>query len=230
MHDIEKNIMNFFQQLINDKNHRYKSWEHCFLYFSQDINKIDKKIACLHLSFYLASWGMYRGSSFLLWKDYLIHYEVVKEILKYKHLQNIDFNHFDAEDKNFKDIFELSKFIKNWYQNNIKFIPGKPKKEINVTDTLITKILLGTLGCVPAYDRFFKNGLKIKNIQPYTKLSRKSFLEVIKFYQENRNDFLKVQKTIEEKVGAKYPMMKLVDMYFFNLGFTSFNKLSNRNI
>ena len=230
MHNIENNIMNFFQQLITDKNHRYKSWEHCFLYFSQDIDKIDKEIACLHLSFYLASWGMYRGSSFLLWQDYLIHHKVVEEILKYKHLQNIDFNYFNAEDKNFEDIFKLSEFIENWYPDNIKDIPEKPKKGINVTDTLLTKILLGTLGCIPAYDRFFKDGLKTKNIQPYTKLSGKSFLEVVKFYQENKNDFLKVQKSIEEKVGVKYPIMKLVDMYFFTLSFTSSNKSLERNI
>jgi hypothetical protein len=230
MHDIENNIMDFFQQLINDENHRYKSWEHCFLYFAQDINKIDKEIACLHLSFYLASWGMYRGSSFLLWQDYLIHNQVVEEILKYKYLQKIDFNNFDKNHQNFKDIFELSKFIKNWYPNNIKDIPEKPDKGINVTDTLLTKILLGTLGCIPAYDRFFKDGLKIKNIQPYTKLSEKSFLEVVKFYQKNKDDFLRVQQNIEKKVGVKYPIMKLVDMYFFTLSFTSSNKSLERNI
>ena len=27
------------------------------------------------------------------------------------------------------------------------------------TDTLLTKILLGTVGCVPAYDRYFKKTL-----------------------------------------------------------------------
>jgi hypothetical protein len=43
------------------------------------------------MAFYLASWGMYRGSSFLLWKDYLIHQEVVDNIIAKKHLQDIDF-------------------------------------------------------------------------------------------------------------------------------------------
>ena len=27
------------------------------------------------------------------------------------------------------------------------------------TDTLITKILLGTMGCIPAYDKFLKDGI-----------------------------------------------------------------------
>ena len=31
----------------------------------------------------------------------------------------------------------------------------------NLSETLITKILMGTLGCVPAYDRYFVKGNKI---------------------------------------------------------------------
>ena len=36
----------------------------------------------LHLAFYLASWGMYRGSSFLLQKDYKVLVPIVEEVLK----------------------------------------------------------------------------------------------------------------------------------------------------
>jgi len=36
----------------------------------------------LHHAFYLASWGMYRGSSFLLQKDYKVLTPIVEEILK----------------------------------------------------------------------------------------------------------------------------------------------------
>ncbi len=79
MGDIKDKIISFYDLMAEDEHHRYKSWEHCFSYF--DKKEIDTNIACLHLAFYLAIWGMYRGSSFLLWKDYLIHIEVVKEIL-----------------------------------------------------------------------------------------------------------------------------------------------------
>jgi len=221
MPNIKKNILSFFEQLINDENHRYKSWEHCYLYFSKPKEEINIDIACLHLSFYLASWGMYRGSSFLLWQDYLIHKEVVKEILKYKHLQEIDFSDINKNSKEFKEIFELSNFIKNWYPQNVKKIPEKPTKDINVTDTLLTKILLGTLGCIPAYDRFFLDGLKMKNIRPYTKLSEKNFLKIIDFYNENKQEFLAIQQHIKEKINVEYPVMKLVDMYFFILSYSS---------
>ena len=200
--------MNFMEPMIKDNNHRYKSWEHCFQYFSQDIEQINEDVACLHLSFYLASWGMYRGSSFLLQKDYLVHKDVVREILKYKYLQDMDLNKVSKIDKEFKDIFVLSNFIKQSSSYNH-----------HVTDTLLTKILLGTLGCVPAYDRFFLKTLKSKKISPWTKFSEKNLFELIKFYRNEKDTFLKIQLGIQEKIGIKYPIMKLIDMYFFTLGF-----------
>lgn len=36
----------------------------------------------LHLAFYLASWGMYRGSCFIFHKDYKVHTTIVEAILK----------------------------------------------------------------------------------------------------------------------------------------------------
>jgi hypothetical protein len=191
-----------------DNNHRYKSWEHCFEYFSQHEECISTDIASLHLSFYLASWGMYRGSSFLLQKDYKYHYKAVSKLLEYKDLQKINFLEINNNSNEFKRIFELSKELRSCYQKN------------NITDTLLTKILLGTLGCVPAYDRFFKAGLKAKGIEPYSRFSEKSFQEVLKFYQNNKDNFDAVKKTID------YPAMKLLDMYFFKIGVDSETKSS----
>ena len=173
------------------------------------------KLACLHLSFYLASWGMYRGSSFLLWKDYLVHREVVKRILSLQHLRNIDFSERCAAE--IDEIFELSSWIRNWYQQNIRYVNGTAKK-IHVTDTLVTKILLGTLGCIPAYDRYFIEGLRSKGLSHST-LTKKHFLSVVEFYKRNKDDFDSVQQSINRKSGIYYPAMKLVDMYFWQLGF-----------
>ncbi|WP_167357013.1 hypothetical protein [Paenibacillus pectinilyticus] len=37
-------------------------------------------------------------------------------------------------------------------------------QSVNVTETLVTKVILGTIGCVPANDRFFQNGLKMQTM------------------------------------------------------------------
>ena len=213
MKDIRSRIRSFHRQLQLDENHRYTSWEHCFSYFSKD--NMDESIACLHLSFYLASWGMYRGSSFLLWKDYLVHREVVRHILPLKHLRNIDFS--KRCDSKIDEIFELSSWIRNWYQHNINHVNGKAKK-INATNTLVTKILLGTLGCIPAYDRYFIEGLRAKGLS-YSNLSKTNFLSVVEFYRRYRHDFDSVQRSIKPTSGIQYPAMKLVDMYFWQIGF-----------
>jgi hypothetical protein len=70
MSDIERNIVRLHRSLAVDEHHRYRSWEHCYRYFRQRRHlRADRDIdhAALQLGFYLASWGMYRGSSFLLW-------------------------------------------------------------------------------------------------------------------------------------------------------------------
>ena len=58
-------FLNGFTQLLGLPNHRYLSWEHCYLMFSNEIQQANPNIdlLSLHLGFYLASWGMMRASS-----------------------------------------------------------------------------------------------------------------------------------------------------------------------
>ncbi len=76
-----------YYQDAKSPNSRELSWIHCYYSFYQAFQTPEKSEElydnlALHLAFYLASWGMYRGSSFLLDYDYLIHMGVVKELLK----------------------------------------------------------------------------------------------------------------------------------------------------
>ena len=87
MTSIERSIVRFHRRLEDDEHHRYRSWGHCFRWF-RERNRIRSeqgiKHSALQLGFYLASWGMYRGSGsgFLLWKNYRIHRYAVREVLK----------------------------------------------------------------------------------------------------------------------------------------------------
>jgi hypothetical protein len=62
---INSNIEKYLSGITTDEFHRYKSWDNCFQAFS--VSK-QLEIQVLELAFYLASWGMYRGSSGLLQK------------------------------------------------------------------------------------------------------------------------------------------------------------------
>ena len=79
------NAFEEFASSTKQKNHRYLSWEHCYQQFrlvrlERDKKEPDLDYLSLQLAFYLASWGMYRGSSFLLQRDYKVHIPIVKEI------------------------------------------------------------------------------------------------------------------------------------------------------
>ena len=57
--DIEKSsVEKYLSNMVQDSNHRFKSWEYCYTAFG-NLDSVD--YLSLHLAFYLASWGMYRG-------------------------------------------------------------------------------------------------------------------------------------------------------------------------
>ncbi len=209
--DVYVKVKDFHSRLTDYKHHRYLSWEHCYDYFGQDEIDLDK--ACLHMAFYLASWGMYRGSSFLLWKDYLIHQEVVKRLLEKKRLRKVN---ADYSSSDISEIIELCVWVRDWYKGNTGKINGEDR-EANATDTLVTKIVLGALGCVPAYDRYFIDGLRDKEIGPLNP-NQKGIKALVDFYISHRDQFDSLQAEIQTIGGTPYPAMKLVDMYFWQIG------------
>lgn len=212
----KKLIQDFHKSIKEDKQHRYKSWEHCYKAFQTTNNN---ELLSLHLGFYLASWGMYRGSSGLLQKDYTVHQRAVEIILdkKYKPIHLTITNKLNFEDNNvIKLILDLKEELSSHY-SEITYKKGveEPSK-ITATDTLITKIMLGALGCVPAYDRYFKTGFKESGLSG-GKLGKKSLTNLFGFIENNIELITKAQQELLEQ-GTYYPVMKIVDMYFFNLG------------
>lgn len=213
---IRETIMRYYEPTLNNSYHRYNSWENCYKYFrSRRLNttRTISDLDCLHLGFYLASWGMYRGSGFLLGKSYEIHKTVIHELLdnKYKILWNIKIEKLKKDSKEFKLLFTLFDLLKDIYSNEIK-------DNKNVTDTLITKVLLGTMCCTPAYDKYFKDGCYRRKVHPYFNFTKKSYLGIVKYYNDNEEEFIKASKQISKLSKVKYPPMKLVDMYFWQIG------------
>lgn len=226
--DIDTNLLiekidKFLDEIDKDENSRYMSWEHCYRQFrvSKDKSLAEKDIdfLSLHLAFYLASWGMYRGSSFLLQKDYKVHKDTVRELYKekYKPLWGISCQDLLQED-NLNRIFDLKEKLNTIYIEKRKNLDSHK----NVSDILISKILMGTLGCVPAYDRFFVAAIRKYNIASGV-FSKKSIYNLAKFYEDNRTSFEKCRKNILRK-NFQYPQIKLIDMCFWQIGYDLENK------
>ncbi|WP_118788757.1 hypothetical protein [Haemophilus haemolyticus] len=218
----------FYEELKGQDRHRYLSWEHCYTQFyeaRQNPEKANVDNLSLHLAFYLASWGMYRGSSFLLQYDYTIHYSVVKEILKkeYDKLLGIECKELNSE-QTLLLLKKLNSEISSIYKHFRSNIGGEDIKQ-DISKTLVTKVLLGALGCVPAYDRFFVDAVK-KNEVTTGNYNIASLQKLIKFYEEHqerleelRSKFLIENEFNEDKKTLLYPQMKVLDMGFWKIGF-----------
>ncbi|AWX43617.1 hypothetical protein HME9304_00608 [Flagellimonas maritima] len=203
---MEKIIYNYIVT-NNQPFQRYNSWNHCFKAFD---TIDDQKLLSLHLGFYLASWGMYRGSSKLLERDYLVHEDAIEIIEKYKYLrcgleQEIALH-------NLEGILNLIQDLSFYY---------KTTHDVTPTDTLISKIILGTLGCLPAFDRFFIDGVKEKEYS-FKTLKKKSLESLFTFVETNQLELKNIQK-----LHPQYPIMKIVDMYYWQIGFEK-SRVENR--
>ena len=213
--DVKKSINQFLEG--NGKNkgrksdERYASFDFCYNYFYSFYkrNKLDEladeknlQMSCLQLGFYLASWGMMRGSSFLLEKSVKNYKNLIVAISKMNpKLWEIDVDKYDEDN---------IRLLLNCKQQIIEVL-GKENKP---SDTLITKIMLGVFANIPAYDQYFRKSLKLHSV------NKKSLLKIKKFYNENKEtfdsfkihtfDFLTSQET-----DIIYPKAKLIDMYGF---------------
>lgn len=206
-------------QIKSDPNDRLRSWEHCYKAFhdARAGENADCDYLGLMLAFYLASWGMYRGSSFLLQKDYKVHTPVVEEILKpeYDSLFGIECKRLRKQDEQ-ERLQKLCRFLSEYYDGIRKTVKTNDVKN-KLSDTLITKVLMGALGCVPAYDRFFVEGVKDQSITTGI-YSMKSLLNLVDFYEDNMERLEELRKTLYA-YDLPYPQMKLLDMGFWQIGF-----------
>lgn len=207
-------IWDYYNETIQDAHGRYLSWQHCYQAFSENRHRTDEKTLdylALHLAFYLASWGMYRGSSFLLQKDYKVHIPVVKILQEEQYIPLVGISAENlCEERNLDLLDALGQRIRDCYAKEKPSFEGSPN---NATDTLITKILLGTLGCVPAYDRYYVQSVKKNNVSSGL-YNRNSVRDVARFYCAHKTAFEALRQRLSA-CGVEYPPMKLMDMCFW---------------
>lgn len=220
--DIEyyiRHVKDYFGTMSEDEHSRYLSWEHCHAFFVKNRHAPDEEtldLLCLHLAWYLASWGMLRGGAFLLQKDYKVHMPVVRLLTSERigHLYNLSIDALCRMDT-IDEIMALSDEIVAAYRKKTRQDGlGKGK---TASATLVTKILLGTLGCTPAYDRYFRQALIQSGIASGT-FGRTSLLQLAKFYRANRGEFEACRKEMSSN-GIEYTPMKVLDMCFWQIGF-----------
>lgn len=208
---IIKNLCLYLEEYENSNKKdidRYASYDHCHQYFIvHKKEKIDDEVAYMHIAFYLASWGMYRGSSILLQHSYKIY----KPLILFIKLDGCNNNQcFNIDINNYKEQAEYIIKVKNKISNLLK--KGTNNNEFKPTETLLSKIMMGIYGCVPAYDLFFKESLTSFDVSPKT-FSQKGLINIQEFYINNCY-------AIENSgLIEKYTRAKVLDNIFWLYGY-----------
>jgi hypothetical protein len=229
--------VNRYYSTINDEAQtfpRLKAWEFVWVYRkSFDIagelihpNNIEK--TALHVGFYLANWGMFRGKGELLRQnlDFFIYFS---EILFGRVLEDFpDF--YEWEFIEFYNNRERQEEFNRVYDLICERLPIG-----GVKDTLISKTLLGVWGQCPAFDTYFRDGMKyfLKLLNRERQERRYVYSHFINFSGEAlgqiaalyfQNGWNEQAPMIHTTVNQPdydeqlYPPAKLVDMAFWQYG------------
>jgi hypothetical protein len=213
MHPSSDDIERHFTQYIAGRSPdgRYASFDYCYEHFqrARDSDELELlmegdrlQLSCLHLGFYLASWGMLRGSGDLLQRSARDLVPVVEAIAS----EPVATWTVDAD--TLQDA-----------AGEVLAAAGRIRRAFRVpaSDILVTKTLLGVFGCVPAFDRYFKTGFGVSTF------GLRSVERVGRFYADNREvlDQLTVD-VLDFATGMdttrRYPKSKIIDMVFFERG------------
>lgn len=190
---------------------REASFHYCFNYFQsfREAGRLEAladaqnlETSCLQLGFFLASWGMFRGASFLLRRSAKFYEPLVNVISTTDPgLWEIDADCYTPP--HIRMLLGLKAQIVDAFGTD-----NRP------SDTLVTKVMLGVFGCVPAFDTRFRSGFKV------SAFGERVLEQVAAFYEENRRvvDRYRVP-TLDFKAGKptqrRYSRAKVIDMAFF---------------
>ncbi len=198
-----------------------RSYDHCYNYFAATKHPTrDMEKSCAILGFYLASWGMYRGSSYLFNKTNSTHFVPVIEYIEDDgdKLRRIDVDCYDAD--------SIEQMLTAYGYLQQKVLP-----EGNEPVTLITKILLGVFGCTPAYDTYFRAGIRTMTRDhsrvAFSSFNRRSLQLLSEVYLANAsklNELAAESNTWRftdsaSPTGLPLTKAKILDMYLYDLGY-----------
>lgn len=209
--NISDNIEIFLKDRSPDE--RYSSFDYCYNYFHEfyeqgNIEAIasstNVQLSCLQIGFFLASWGMLRGKAFLLQKS-VKHYEKLISVMS-----KMPKSYWEIDADNYSE--ERILLLRDIYKQ-ISGCLGEDDK--NASPTLVTKIMLGVFGNVPALDRYFCKGFDVNK-----NFSDSLLRKISAFYRTNKEEFDKHRiKTIDFSTGKDtsrfYTKAKLIDMVGF---------------
>lgn len=224
-----KDNYKIFMKGWENEHHRFRSYDPCKEYFDKFYGKtltpVEKEEFSLRLFAYLASWGMFRGNDWFIWKSSRVFLQVTNVLfdVKYKQLKDIDpyAENFDVE--KYCDLtIELQKAVYNTLKATLeqddKLYPPKLEKENKVSPLMVCKILMGTYGCTIAYDSYDMKGLRALGVKaPQNQEMRNLLGKTCDIFTENKNVFMNIMQDMK-RYGVNYTAFKVLDMILWIYG------------
>lgn len=208
--DLPANLKKFLDD--RNPNARYASFDYCFNYFqsfresgtvAELASPTKIQMSCLQLGFYLASWGMFRGSTDLLQRS-ARHLIPVIEVVAQTEMSLWEIDADRYTESNIRRLCEQAHTIS-------QALP-------DMSNTLVTKIMLGVFGSVPAFDTYFRKACKPAGI--VATFGCKALRGLGRFYRDNAavidaNRVLTLDFASGENTQRRYTRAKVIDMAFF---------------
>lgn len=199
---------------------RSQSYDHCYNYFAANTRPTaDLEKSCAVLGFYLASWGMYRGSTYLFKNTSSQHFVPLIGYIEQhaEAMRRIDVDGYDPQ--------RIDLLMNSYSQIRQFVLPDR-----HAALTLVTKIMAGVFGCVPALDTYFMKGIRSllssRDATAFGSFSARSLRLLNAFYLDNKqevdglaHELRTVQFPGGSPGGLHLTRAKVIDMYGFELGY-----------
>lgn len=202
---------------------RGRSWDFCFNYYFQDHPQPtrDIELSCLHLGYYLASWGMLRGSSYLARETNVSHYVQAVQVIE---AANPGMRGIDADRYHEGDVRAL---LLETYSGLYKVLLPKGGRGV----TLVSKVMMGVWGVLPSFDRYLIKGFRRLADSPaeqsaFNQPSDRSLTLLGEFYFTHATEIDRLAKeftTVDFSTGQPtdrhLTRAKIIDMFGFQSGY-----------
>lgn len=192
-----------------EQNERWNAYRFCHEEFRKamktDSAKNDYDYLALHLQAFLASWGMIVRDSILMKRNYKCLIHPLKEIFEFADANKIlmDVDPYSPE-------FDRDEYIRLLLELKDKVKNSLVKDGRSPTDALISKMLLGTLSCVVAFDGKVRTRLGVSGI------NQGALNKVCDCFKKEKEKIFKQRYIMEQKSGWQVPMMGVLDNMLWN--------------
>ncbi|MGO4251502.1 hypothetical protein AB4Y81_04460 [Paenarthrobacter sp. TAF1] len=221
--NVVRNFLHVSEGVKPSKTSRSRSWDYCYNYFQDHPQPTqDLERSCLQLGYYLASWGMLRGSTYLFAETNMRHYAKAIQVIEDL---NPTMREIDAD--SYLNPLARAQIIGAYDALRKALVPDGVAHV-----TLVGKVMLGVWGCLPSFDTYFRRGFgkmaeRRGEKTAFCRVNDLSLSLLGEFMGRHHNEIASLAveyKTLDfggEFTARCLPFAKVIDMYGFQRGYAA---------